>query len=198
MERNKKVRLYYMGRRQKDIHLNLTRWEKFKLDVIYFSKVTLTVAVVVAMMCAFYLAGTRNSNKVEYKTQEVMIDNLTPKIKSLRGAVLSQIKACESGNLGEDDGIIKYDPNPNNKKVEIASIGTYQFKKSTVIYYYKILYGQEITGKEAVLIALDDDRAGELVEKIIFETDKGLDNWLNCARKVGAYEQLKIIKQLEK
>jgi hypothetical protein len=37
-----------------------------------------------------------------------------------------------------------------------------------------------------------------LAHDIIFKTDKGLDNWLNCAKKVGAYKQLEIIKELEK
>lgn len=201
MEKNKKVRLYFMGKRKKDIYLNMTKWEVFKLKVKNTVRSLVIVAMIVGVLCLFYYAGGRSNlaqNAPTTQVKEVLIDNLTPKINELKTAILNEIKICESNGYSEDDGIIVFDPNPRNSKVQPASIGVFMFKKATIVYYWKVLYGEEITGKRAVEIALSETESAGLAHDIIFKTDKGLDNWLNCAKKVGAYKQLEIIKELEK
>lgn len=201
MNKDKKVRLYYMGKRQKDIRLNMTKWEVFKLKVKETIKTISIVVICIGLLCLFYYAGGRSNlgqNEPTTQVKEVLIDNLTPKINELKTAILNEIKTCESNGYSEDDGIIVFDPNPRNSKVQPASIGVFMFKKATIIYYWKVLYGEEITGKRAVEIALSETESAGLAHDIIFKTDKGLDNWLNCAKKVGAYKQLEIIKELEK
>ena len=66
----------------------------------------------------------------------------------------------------------------------------------TIIHYYKTLYSKDITKKEAVLIALDNEKAEQLASDIIFETEKGYRNWLNCSNKHGLAERVKFIKGL--
>jgi len=54
----------------------------------------------------------------------------------------------------------------------------------TVQQYYKLQTGEEISGKDVILLALDAKRASDLAEYIIFEHD-GLANWTNCANQLG-------------
>lgn len=144
--------------------------------------------------------GYKMGDKIVYRDieREVIVDNLSEKINELKGSLVSDIQKCESAGYNEDYGLIVFDGHKTNKNVEIPSIGTYQFKKSTVIYYYDTLYQKDITGKEAILIALDDQKAGQLASDIIFKTDNGLSNWLTCSNKINGKGRLEIIRQLEK
>lgn len=144
--------------------------------------------------------GSKIGDKIEYVNieKQVLVDNLSVKINELKGSLVSDIQKCESAGYNEDYGLIVFDGHKTNKNVEIPSIGTYQFKKSTVVYYYDTLYQKDITGKEAILIALDDQKAGQLASDIIFKTDNGLSNWLNCSNKINGKGRLEIIRQLEK
>lgn len=144
--------------------------------------------------------GSKIGDKIEYVNieKQVLVDNLSVKINELKGILVSDIKQCESAGYNEDYGLITFDPHKTNTKVAPASIGSYQFKKATVVYYYELLYQKDITGKEAILIALDDQKAGQLASDVIFKTDNGLSNWLNCSNKIGAKGRLDIIRQLEK
>lgn len=144
--------------------------------------------------------GSKIGDKIEYVNieKQVLVDNLSVKINELKGSLVSDIQKCESAGYNEDYGLITFDGHKTNKNVEIPSIGTYQFKKATIIYYYDTLYQKDITGKEAVLIALDDNKAGQLASDIIFKTDNGLSNWLNCSNKINGKGRLEIIRQLEK
>jgi hypothetical protein len=115
------------------------------------------------------------------------------KIQSIKNKVVEEIKGCEGAGYTEKDGVIIFDS--NNK----ASIGLLQFQKNTVIYYYKVLYGKDITGKEAILIALDDTKATELARDIMFKTgNKAGKDWVTCSRKNDSDSKIDIIKQLEK
>lgn len=144
--------------------------------------------------------GSKIGDKIEYVNieKQVLVDNLSVKINELKGSLVSDIQKCESAGYNEDYGLIVFDGHKTNKNVEIPSIGTYQFKKSTVVYYYDTLYQKDITGKEAILIALDDQKAGQLASDIIFKTDNGLSNWLNCSNKINGKGRLEIIRQLER
>jgi hypothetical protein len=58
-----------------------------------------------------------------------------------------------------------------------------QVPKATVQYYEKALYGKVVSAKEAVLIALDAERAKALATDTIFNMKNGENDWLNCASK---------------
>ena len=195
--KNKKVKLYINGIRKKDIYQYMTKWQIFLHRVKTFFKVLVGGIILVAMLVGIFELGAFLKPNVVYKDKEVVLDNLVVKVNELKGQLVSEIQKCESAGYDENDGIITFDGN-KNKKVEIPSIGTYQWKKSSIIYYYDTLYQKDITGKEAVLIALDDEKAGQLASDVIFRTDNGLSNWLNCSRKMGSVQKLQVINSLLK
>lgn len=179
------------GKRMRDIYPFASKWQVFKYRVRKFFRRVCLIALGVVLVV---IMGTviREMFPV-YKVQEkqVILDNLTIKIDQLKGEIIADIKKGECGHYTDDDGIIIFD---SNKK---ASIGCYQFQKSTVIYYYKKLYGQDITGREAVLIALDDKKASQLTYDIVFGELEGWRNWFNTGKKYNIKERLEIIRNLE-
>jgi hypothetical protein len=114
------------------------------------------------------------------------------KINALKNELVYQLKGCEGGKATEDDALIIFD---TNKK---ASIGQWQFQIDTVIYYYKKLYGESITRKQAVLIALDEAKSAELAERVLFEEPKGYTNWAICSAKHDIQKQIALIKKMDK
>jgi hypothetical protein len=183
------MKIYYNGKRIRD---NVGRFSSFKKNVRSFFRKLLKVTLFAGLIYLVFITG--RYSKLEYvapKVEAEVKDTLSDKVKQLKGEVLDTLKSCESGGYSENDGIIIFDSNNQ------ASIGSFQFQKKTVIHYYKTLYGKEITPKEAVLIALDDEKARELAEMVIFEDSKGAGNWHNCSKKHGLYEKVKIIKELE-
>lgn len=189
----KKIKVFYMGERLRDVYPHATKWQVFKFKVRKIVRRILQVVTVGGMTAGVlyftFLAGQFSApSYVKADTQ----DNLPAKIESLKKEVVAQIKSCESNGHKEEDGLIVLDT--NNK----MSIGQLQFQTATVVYYYQTLYGKTITKKEAVEISLDSDRAEALAQDIIFKTDKGLTNWLNCANKLGLSAKVNVIKQIER
>lgn len=113
------------------------------------------------------------------------------KIEALKNDVVGRLAKCESEGHSEADGIIIFDVN------KVPSIGQFQFQRKTVQHYVREIEGRAITGKEAIEIALDTERAAGLAKKIIFEKD-GARHWHNCATKLGLYREVKNIQKLAK
>lgn len=197
MKPNKLVKYSVNGRRQSPIDLNRTWLGRQIYRAKVFLKALLFWAVVIG---SIFLAVRIFFPKVEYSIveKEIVIDNLSEKINELKGELMATLKKGESLGSKECNALITFDPNPNNKKVEVPSLGCYQFKVSTVIYYYKKLYSKDITRTEAIQIAIDENRAGELARDIIFKEKGGIENWYNTTNKYGLREKLAIIKSLEK
>lgn len=148
-------------------------------------------AVGILIFIGAYNGSKQEPLVYEAQAQEVKIIDKTPeKIEELKDDVVTKLQKCESGGHAEDAGVIIFDT--NNK----ASIGSLQFQRSTVQHYYKVLYNKVITGQEAVEIAINPTTAKELAKKIIFEDSKGVENWHNCATKLGLYKEVEIIKKL--
>lgn len=143
--------------------------------------------------------GSLFNNKIVYKQveKEVILDNLKAKINQLKGELILSLRNCESSGYKESDGLVTFDGSKTNKKVEIPSFGLYQFKKSTVIYFYKSLYNKDISGYDAVLIALDEEKSSQLTSDIVFKIDGSLGaNWYNCTKKYNLQGRLDIINSL--
>lgn len=119
-------------------------------------------------------------------------DTMGPKVETMKMEIVHKIQDNERAGHTEDDGIIIFDTNKE------MSIGTYQYQKKTVIYYYKKLYGQDITPKQAVLIALDDAKSEKLTYDILFKEEKGWSNWYNASIKYDLPAKISVIKELEK
>lgn len=167
------------------------RFTNFKIKVIRFVKKVILVSFICGLIAGAYGIGKASSTATYVNAQTLQVDNLSSKIEQLKKEAVNGIMSCESQGYTEDDGIIIFDS--NNK----ASIGRWQWQKSSIIYYYKTLYSQDITPKEAVLIALDDEKAGKLAYDVIFKDSKGWRNWYNCGVKTKIQTQLELIKKLE-
>src|SRR3990167_5034296 len=189
----KKINVFWNGKKLRDIYPHATWFEVLKWRVKKFLRKMTIASVAGLVIWMSVLAGQEFFPKTVYavKEKEVIVDNLGKKIDEIRAEALVGIKQCESQGHSEEDGIIIFDSNNE------ASIGQYQFQRDTVIHYYKVLYGQVITRKEAVLIALDDSKAKKLAYDVIYTTDKGWRNWYNCSKKIGMESTLALISKLE-
>jgi len=72
------------------------------------------------------------------------------------------------------------------------------FQVATVQHYEKLLYGKDVTALEATEIALNEQEAKALAEKIMFEDAKGVKNWWNRMNKTQVAPKIEVIKELEK
>lgn len=161
-------------------------------------KVYQIVLLVIVLVGGAYFIGGKINKEVIYRQveKEVILDNLKGKVNQLKGELIKSIWDNERGGHVEADGLITFDPNPKNKNVQIASIGTCQFKQSTVQYYYKTLYGKELNGKQANDIAFSDEKCKELMTDIVFKVKDGHEEWYNTCKKVDCDGQLKVINTL--
>ena len=116
--------------------------------------------------------------------------NMEGKVEAMKEDILNRLMACESAGHSEDAGIIVFDSNKE------PSVGQLQFQRDTVRHFYKVLYDQEITRKDAVMIALDTAKARQLASDIIWKVDGGVYEWANCARKTGIVPEITTIKKL--
>jgi hypothetical protein len=197
---NPKTKVFVNGKQIKwrNQYGSMSKWQIFKWNVKNFLRKVLRWTTIAGFTAGtvyiIFMAGGLLNPVMSYAVQEKIVssDTLTGKIKELQASVVATVKSCESAGMKESDGIIILDT--NNK----MSIGMLQFQKLTVIYFYKNIYGKDITPKEAVQIALDEDMATQLASDIIFDTDKGLSNWLNCANKNNLAPKVAVIKELMK
>lgn len=172
------------------------RWFHFKQKVRNFFKQVIKWMVIIAILAGIiqYFRWAYPMTVVNVRETITQVDTLTPKINELKDEVLDLLKECESGGASEETGLVVFDSN------KVASLGQYQFQKATVVAYYKKLYNKDITGKEALMIALDSDQARKLASDIIFTTtnDKGVNNWYNCTKKQGLESKVAFINKISK
>lgn len=189
------LKVIYMGQPLKNIYAHATRWEVFKYRFAKLIRKAVIATFILGAGYGVFMTGRITTTPVQVEAiKEVdMTDaKFADKIKGLKNEVANKLSSCESAGYKEDDGIIIFDSNAK------ASIGQFQFQKSTVIHYYKVLYGKTITPKEAVLIALDESKARELAIDIMFKTkNKAGKDWYNCTEKHGLDAQIDMIKKLE-
>lgn len=194
---NKKVRVYYNGKRQKDMYQTQSKVLLFALHSVSVIKKLVFVSLV--FLVGGYILAISFKDTMTYKASAEEVPLFKDNTEHLKDEVVETIKQCESKGHDEEDGIITFDPlvsNPSKtKKQDIPSIGTFQYKASTIVYYYKLLYKKDITTKDAIIIALSDEKAQELTKDIIFKTknNNGLKEWLNCANKHKLRAQVEII-----
>lgn len=190
MKKPKAIKVFYGDVRLKDIYPYATKWQVFKYRTMRAIRRTFMVASI-ALAGVLVIQTARYIFPVKAYATNIFVDNLTPKIDELKEKAVSTIRDCERAGHSEDDGILIFDS--NNK----ASIGTYQYQKATVIYYYHTLYNKTITPKDAVLIALDDDKAHDLTKDVLFKTKNGTSNWYNCSVKHNIKQQVAVINELQ-
>lgn len=189
----KKLKVFYMGERLKEVYPHATKWQVFKFKVRQFFRKVLQVLTIGGVTGgALYIAFISGQFSAPSHVQAEKVDNLPAKIEVLKEEVLKDLSTgCEIKGFKPEDGVIIFDTNGK------ASIGAFMFQKSTVVHYYKVLYQKDITGQEAVAIANDHERAKQLASDIIFTHKNGVGkDWVNCDKKLGLTAKVNLIKKL--
>lgn len=194
----KKIKVFFNGQRLRDMYPHATwfevlKWKMYRL----LRKVTILAFIAGLVFGAFQLGISTTYTKTAEAVKEIQVDNLAKKIDELKWEVVDKLQSCESGGYNENHGLVTFDPDSTGKTSHIASYGLLQFKQPTVIHYMKTLYNKEVNGKEAILIALNEDQARNLARDIIFDVQGGVFNWANCAKKMGLAEEITLIRRLE-
>lgn len=185
------VKLIVNGKRMRDVYPHATRWQVFKYRLFKFIRSILKWSIIIGII----VLGVRYffpKVMVQVIEREVITDTLQSKIETLKGGIIADIKLGESLGKPESAGLIVYDTNKE------MSIGSYQWQIKSVQYYYKKLYKKDITRKEAILIALDDDEAGKLTYDVVFGEKEGWRNWYNTSKKYNIPARLALLEQLTK
>ena len=185
----------------------LTRMQKIRLYTRIYTKQAIRAGAMTVAVACLILGGYKLGTIYPTTVQVVQAENKTisfeDKVDQLKNDVINQLMNCESPNYTDDDALVTYDPlvsNPSaTPKRNIPSFGRLQFKKDTVIYYYKMQTGKTLTAKEAVLLALDTEKAIELAKYVGFETkNKFSGDWVTCSRRHNLDMQVDIINKLSK
>jgi hypothetical protein len=182
------MKIYYNGKlRTKQGKFSSVR--SFFRKLWLYTKITIGACVAGAALVGigFIMAA---SNKVE--AQNTIIDKTPEKVAQLKKEVVQAISSCEVPNYKAGAAPIILDT--NNK----MSIGPMMFQVATVQHYEKLLYGKDVTALEATEIALNEQEAKALAEKIMFEDAKGVKNWWNRMNKTQVAPKIEVIKELEK
>jgi hypothetical protein len=200
-------KIYYMGR---DITGKFSR-ETFINKITrkaqamwYWTKIVMGIglggAMVGGLIVGLSIGSITKYTKAEEVHVPVYVDTMPQKIEALKDEVVKDLESCESAGHTEDDAIVILDNNKAGtlKRKDIPSFGVLQFKVSTVQHYKKLIDGEVLTNKQAVLLALEAAEARELAKSIIFETDGGIQNWVNCSNKHGLVDKVRIIKAIIK
>lgn len=159
--------------------------------VIYWLKLGATASV--AMIVGVFIFGNFTGASALVVTADSQV-TLSSKIDQLKTDLVNDISQLENKNnvpIVIDDN--KAGTLPKKDKV---SIGCMQFKIGTIEHYYQVLKKGTISDSDAVLLALDCDRAKELAQEVIFETDGGIWNWSVATKEMGA--KVTVIKELSK
>ena len=192
------MKVFASEKRLKDVYVGATRYEVIKFRVMRFFRrlviVTVISSTIAGISYGSFQAGRKLNPIISYADRPVDVSAgiYADKIESLKDNVVFKLMKCESAGYKESDGVVVLD---TNKKF---SFGRAQFQLNTVIYYYKTLYKKDITKKDAILIALDDVKAGQLAKDIMFKSKNLANDWKNCSDKLGLNNEIEIIKQLEK
>lgn len=192
----KEMKVFYMGKRVRDskgrfysIINNIKKLFRFSVRLGF---------VVLTLFSVYKLGQYYTPSEVIYQRVEADVqDTLKGKITTLKYEVVDAIQKCESQN--NKDLIYTFDPDPRQPNKQIASFGQFQYKLKTIVDYQKMLYGVEITERQALDIALDEGKARDLTLDIVFKDNgKGVLNWFNCSKKHDLKTKVELIKELEK
>jgi hypothetical protein len=132
-------------------------------------------------------AGTPKVFAAEMKETREMVD-----IDAAKEKVIDMLEKCESGGKNEEDGIVVLDTN------NVGSYGVVQWQRKSVMHYHHKRTGEKLNGRDAILLALDRERARDLAKWVIFDTDAGVaTDWVNCSRMHGLQTRVDLIKELQ-
>lgn len=187
----KKTKIFYGNQYKGSFYTGKTKWQSFKLSV---KKWFLRISLCAALVGAFYVGGMTNPT---HYIQGETIDSLPAKIESLKDQVVEEIAQKESDNAQTSDGLVVIDDNKAKSlpKKDKLSYGCMQMKISTVQFFSKKLYNQDISNHDAIILALDCEKAKALSKDIVFKVQGGLFNWSVADKEMKV--RVELIKKLE-
>ena len=209
MKTPKMLKVMYNGEYLCNVYPHATWFELAKYRIARGIRIACIQFIIAIAVVGVYTGGQISATSIYVKAEDKSDYMYQEKIDTLKNAVVTQLLDCERSVYGDDDGLVTYDPtdtqylNNQTKKTIVdkgeMSYGVLQFKKSTVQYYTKLQTGKVITGKEALMIALDKESASKLAKYVMFETrNKASVDWKSCAIKYNLDSRIDIIKNLEK
>jgi hypothetical protein len=187
----------------------VSTYRKFKYAMRNGIQVAIVCTFLAGATTGVFTAGKTSTTATFVQAEDKSGEMYDIKVEALKDAVVQDLLDCERSIYGDDDGLVTYDPtdaqfnNNQNKRTIVdkgeMSYGVLQFKKSTVQYYSKLQTGKALTGKEALMIALDKEASSKLAKYIMFSTKgKASGDWKTCANKLNLDSRIDIIKNLEK
>lgn len=169
----KSTKVYFNGKRLKDIYPHATAWQVFKYKVRKFVRKCVIVSVIALALFTIYKVGGIFNPKVIVKTQEVPVDTITPVLHRIAEAEslsshyctdkLIQAKMCASGEKGQ----VLFNPNKNGT----VDVGKYQINT----YYW---------GARATELGLDLTNEADNEEMAIWiYKNYGTEPWYASSKK---------------
>jgi len=162
---------------------------------IQATKLVIFATVVLSLTGWAILSGIHLSPHITQASAPGVIDVserlFKDRVEVLKNNIIDTLAQCENKGYTADG--IQMILDTNHK----ASIGPLMFQVDTVIHYHKLRTNEKLTKKDAIILALDESRAKDLAKYVLFETPNmaGKD-WVNCNKKYGLDEQIKIIKKI--
>lgn len=213
MKTPKMIQVMFMGKPLFKFYPHATKFQVMKYHTAMGIRLAAIFLFLSGSGVGIYNAGQASTTPVASYAQaeDKSTAMYQAKIEDLKNKVMDKLMDCERFTYKDEDGLVTYDPTDAQFTKSIStgtkqtvvdkgemSYGLFQFKKSTVVYFMEMKTGKKITKKEALLIALDTDKAKELAKYVAFETKNKIGkDWYNCNVKYGLDAQVDIIKSME-
>lgn len=192
----KGIKVFYVSRPLKEVYPHATKWQLLKWRVAEFLKKCLRIVtwtgLTSGVVYGVFMAGQWSAP--QYAIGANVIDNYPQRVEKLQNEVIDQI--AKSENITNIPIVFDDNKAGTLSKKDKASIGCMQFKISTVQKYSKDLRKESLSDLQAVLLALDCDKAKALAKEVIFKVDGGLWNWSVATKEMGV--KVEVIKELMK
>jgi hypothetical protein len=128
-------------------------------------------------------------------------EKVQARVDELKKEVVEKIRNDESG-IAFSDGDVFYTHDPTEsdyadcrriggkRAIDCDSWGPLQFKIPTIQHFYQTLYNEQISEKEALLVALDEEKATNLAIDIIINVEGGVYEWSSAYRREDYYNTI--------
>lgn len=156
----KKTKVWYMGKRLKDIYPHATKWQVFKYRVRKFLLNCLKLVIWAGIIFGIFTAGRYLYPAKVYTTQEII------KEVPIQAQVLERIAKCESPTGHWKDGQVAMNSNTNRS----VDIGKYQINNQA--------WGKKATELGYNLVVEEDNEA---MANWIY-TNRGTEDWYSSKK----------------
>lgn len=180
------ARQTFFGRMKARISVWVTRFIEFLKTWLIRSAI---VSAFGWAVFAGYMLNELNGTELVAYADTVTLPGIELKGKSvedLKAEVIHDLASKENGDGTELPVYLDDNSKGSLPRKDKVSVGCMAFKISTVQRHFKAIHGKELNNLEAVLLALDCDKAKELAKEAIFGELNAIGEWM------GATEKMKI------